>query len=467
MSQEGPRGIPTPESNAENLNTDNVTEINAGSRIAVEAGTEDISDSEIPFAVAEQLNDSNRNIFEKMSHKGRDIASRAYEGLYKVPVVNRLVGKMEIAYNQFWADHHENKAIKFKEKTDGVDIQLGTFDQATKQIELTIEGLKQQKMPGAESLQVQLRDIENQRRGLLDKKDKYQSKFEKRDNKLQLYTNERDRVADKLIDYYDERMAPMEKELGNLETCRDRVDLVVAVTEARHKDEKTRLSGVEKRKVQIEEILRSIGRSEKEIKKFEAVKALDKIIADGREKMKKEMASLARRKAEINKTVAKVDKKANPYRDKREKFIRIKQGRPVEMNMSARQKGVNNKFEEKTKGYTRAEGEEPPSGKFEEVPEPAEEEESNETAENFEVSRYVSDWNAVLKDKYKNDASKEMVDVKDFIKMTGLAGSYKLEPSDFMKIMGRYYKLKKMPTGKLNAEADSFVEMLGIVRNKI
>jgi len=224
---------------------------------------------------------------------------------------------------------------------------------------------------------------------------------------------------------------------------------------------------VEKRKVQIEEALRSIGRSEKEIKKFEAVKALDKIIVDGREKMKKEMANLARRKAEINKTVAKVDKKANPYRDKREKFVRIKQGRPVEMNMSARQRGVDNKFEEQTRGHTRAEGEEPPSGKFEEVPEPAEGEESNETAENFEVSRYVFDWNAVLKDKYKNDASKEMVDVQDFIKTTGLAGSYKLEPSDFMKILGRYYKLKKMPTGKLNAEANGFIEMLEIVRNKI
>ncbi len=53
------------------------------------------------------LSNENKSFFEKMSDKGIKIAGRVYKGLYDIPIINRVVGKLEIAYNQFWIDRHQ------------------------------------------------------------------------------------------------------------------------------------------------------------------------------------------------------------------------------------------------------------------------------------------------------------------------------------------------------------------------
>lgn len=108
--------------------------------------------------------------------------------------------------------------------------------------------MKSQNIPGVESLQLKIKVIDQQKINLLNEKDKVQSKFEARENKAKLYTNERDRVADKLIGRYNEKLEPMEKELESLQTCKDQADLVIAVTEVKHKEQIAKLDGIEKRK---------------------------------------------------------------------------------------------------------------------------------------------------------------------------------------------------------------------------
>jgi len=67
------------------------------------------------------------------------------------------------------------------------------------------------------------------------KKIKKQSKFEAIDNKLKLYTNERDRVADKLIGRYEEKLKPMEAELERLQNFNNKIDLMVVAAEVKIK----------------------------------------------------------------------------------------------------------------------------------------------------------------------------------------------------------------------------------------
>ena len=204
MSFEKPPTTPTPEQPEERKPTPEVGVKN-----------EEKSKEYIPEEIAEKapdyLNSDNRSFFRKMSEGGREIANQAYEGLYKIPGVDRVVGKMEIAYNEFWMHRHEEKAIEFKNKIDGFEVKIGSFDQSKKEIESVIENLKQQNIPGAESLQIKVRDIERQKMDLLNEEDRIHTKFEARENKMKLYASERDRVADKLIGRYNEKLEPMEK----------------------------------------------------------------------------------------------------------------------------------------------------------------------------------------------------------------------------------------------------------------
>lgn len=412
------------------------------------------------------LNTDNQHFFEQMPQKARNIANQVYEGLYNIPVVNRVVGKMEIAYNQFWLDRHEEKAIKFKEKTEGLDIRIGSFDQSKAEIESAIIDLQRQNIPGIESLQVKLRDIETSKLDLLNERDKYQSKFEKKDNKVKLYTNERDRVADKLIDYYGENLEPMEKELENLETCMDRVDLLEAVMVARHREQSAKLTNIEKRKTQIEEALKNTGMSDKEIAKFEAIETLDDLLIEGRADMSNEKENLARRKAEINKRVAKVDANANPYRDKREEFLRIKENRPVKIEMAGRKRGRDSNVIETTRGHTRGESEETALEREIEVPDTETVEISEEMTDQYEITQYVSGWNTLITERYKKEAPKKTIDVKDFLKATGLREHFKLDSKDFVKIIEKYYKFRKIPTNTLNADMKALLEFVERIKKE-
>jgi len=287
------------------------------------------------------LNSENQSFLSRMSEGGKKLANQAYEGLYKIPGVNRVVGKLEITYNQFWIDKHEEKAVDFKNKMDGLALKASAFEQSKKEIESAIEDLKSQNIPGVEyeSLQLKIKIIDQQKINLLNEKDKAQSKFEARENKAKLYINERDRVADKFIGRYNEKLKPMEKEIENLQTCKDQVDLDIAVTEVKHKEQIAKLDGIEKRKAQVEEALRKTGMSEKEIGKFEAIKTLAGFLADSREKIRLEKENLAQRKAKINEKIARVDAKANPYRDKREEFTRVKEGRSIKIEVATRERG--------------------------------------------------------------------------------------------------------------------------------
>lgn len=396
-------------------------------------------------ATTANLNPENQGFFSKMSEKGKSLAGKFYEGLYKIPGVNRIVGKMEIAYNQFWADKHETKAADLKGKMDAMDLGMNVLGQSKKEIEDVIENLKQQKMPGVESLQLKLRDIDQKKVELQNKKDKIQTKFEYRDDKKKLYTNERDRVADKLIGRYNEKLEPMERDLERLQDSKDRIDLQIAATEIKHKESMTKLADQEKRKNQLENALRATGMSDRQVKNFEAVKVLDTLLADGREKIRIEKEDLVRRKAEINQKIAKVDAKANPYRDKKGEFARVKERRPIEMKVETRKREEGFDGEEEVGAKTR-----------EEVETSETEKEKHQEA----LGIYLFGWNTFLLEKYGKGiiSSGELIDYDKFLKETGLSKNNKVDFEDFKNILGKYYKVAKLPKDKFSKNIDEFFD---------
>lgn len=448
MSFEKPSTTPTPEQRKPKASTPEAAE-NQESRTE-QAGRE------ANERTLSNLSPENQNFFRRMSEGGRRIASRVYEGLYKIPGVNRVVGKIEIAYNQFWMDRYQGKAVEMKNKIDGLDLRISALDQSKKEIESVIENLRQQNIPGAESLQLKLQDIERQRMELLNKRDNIQTRFEAIDNKAKLYTNARDRIADRLIGYYEEKLRPMEAELERLGTYKDEIDLREAVTEAKHKEQLLKLDDIEKKKAQIEEALRGAGMSKKAIRRFEAVKQLERIIAENREKIRIEKENFARQKAETERKIARVDARANPYRDKREEFARVKEGRPIKIDIAARKRGEAFRGREEIRTHRR---EEAVSEEQEVLTKTIETEtetarEKGRDGERRQTIAYIDSWNAYLREKYKNAG----IDAEDFLEATGLSANDLLDFKDFKNILGRYLKFRKLSIDQFHRSIDRFFE---------
>lgn len=417
------------------------------------------------------LNPENKGFFGRMSERAKNLADKVYEGLYKIPVVNKIIGRMEIAYNQSGIDNHETLADYFKNVTDVLDSKIGKLQQSKEKFELNIEELKSQNIPGAASLQLRIKILDQEIINSLNKKDIAQSQLEAYQKKAEIYTNERDRVANKFIEGYDKKLQPLQKTLENLQTDKDQADLDIAVMEEKHNKFKATAALNEKTKIDIENNCRGIGMKEKDIKKFEAVKQLELFLAGNRENMRLEKENLAKVKAEINKKIAKVDAKANPYRDKREKFVRIKGGRPIEMNVPIRKRGIEYTDTEEITSGTRAEN----SGRYESPPRAHERESSIDTvvetvedSERLKTKDYISGWNAYLQEKYSpatNFLKGEIIDINDFVRSTRLSAEYKMDFKDFKNILTKYYKLKKIPANKLNENIDKFfVEKIKINR---
>ncbi|MCX6736788.1 MAG: hypothetical protein NTW73_01745 [Candidatus Parcubacteria bacterium] len=420
--------------------------------------------------IADCLSPENKNFYSKMSDRGKTLMGKIYEGIYRIPGVNRVVGKLEIAYDQSRMDRHSKKASDLKNKMDGLDLEISSLDGRKTEIASFIEQQKTSVDPSFQrelaKLQLESTKLGQQKNGLLSKKEGIRSRFDSQDNTTKLFTNRRDAIADKLINRYNEKLVPMEKELEQLHTQQKELNFLIAITDAKDNQLLKALDDEEKEKSEKEDALRGFGRTEKQIKI--AVRDIDLRIAKCRKQIMTQREAITQRKDEINSKIAKTDAKANPYRDKREEFIRIKSGRPLIIKVEDRERAKEFKGEEKIVAHSVEERSETvetplkettkPETKAETKPE-TKAETKKEDKETIEVSSLISDWNEYFKKKSGEKSPIEPIDLEDFLKKAKkplLSGDTKLGFKDYKEILRGYYDCKNVS----KASMDKFGEII-------
>lgn len=391
----------------------------------------------------------NKNFFEKMSEKGKKVVSKIYEGVYKVPVFNRILAKLEIAYKDFWIDYYEEKNFKSKEKINDLKFSIEAWEKSKKEIENVIDDLKKQNMPGVSSLESKLREIDNKIIDLSNERDKIQLDIEIKNNRIDLYKESRNRIADRFIERYEEKLQPIQKELEKLENLKNKTDLAIAATEIKHKEILAKLDDIEKKKNQVEEALRKTGMSEKEIKNFGTVKELERILEEGRLKIRKEKEELLKRKGEIENKIILANEKASSYINKKEKFIRIKNRENVREENEENYISTEDQEEKRIyEVYDRDSSLKTEESSYEIM----------EKEERFELSDIIKNWNNFLKEKYNEEAVN--IDLKDFLLATDLSEKQKLNFEDFKNILDKYLRYRKLPREQFEESIDAFYEKI-------
>ncbi len=410
----------------------------------------------------------------RASDKAREslskIPGKAAEGIYNLPGVARFLGKMEITYNQFWADKHEEKALGLKDKMDDFDLKSKTLSGAQKDLEDKIENFKKSGFPVG-SLSLNLRDIKRQEEEITKKRNSTQSKFEARDDSRKGYISERDRVADKLINRYEDELKPFEKTIENLKISRDQLDLASTISEIKNEQQEERFKQLEQDIKVTEEALRASGKREWTIGRDKTLKLVRAEVINGRKEIATTKENIAKERFEINRKIAEADEKANPLRDKRGEFIRIKQRRPIDIDVKTRKKEENVSFEEEIKDHKREESsenkpEETPEGPFEDGQEEIEELEIKEV---LPLTVLVSIWNNYLKNSSKAErAQTKLIKVEDFQKVQQMFGNnVELSFKDFRKTLESYYKIKNILIVKeiFNKDFGKFEDKSKIFKN--
>ncbi len=408
---------------------------------------------------------------ESTIQRARQIAGAAYEGSYAVPGARRVVGKLGTAYNQAWINWHERREVnaigkwgrhnRRTEANDGTrktllpllkdeSIALGT----RKEIELRLSRL------GAKDAEID------------NKKDKAQTKAEKRENKARIYANRRDDIADRLIAQYDKKLAPRERQLEEEKYEFARFKLREAAQEVYIKKdlEKARLKEEELKRMNI--ALRAAGRPEREIRANGT--ELEKVIESLRQGVAERRRVLAKERSRLEARIAKYDAKAAPYRDKRDRFIRIKERRPIETGIPARAAKESLSERETIGAHERTPAAEATASTAGEASEAGRAPQENSPAapeggkRHLSLETYGARWEQFLRNAYgdkefdrmKRSGDVSSTDFDDLAKEAGLPSDEILEPEQFKNLFGLYRNLKKPGTNDGFHRIDEFMKRI-------
>lgn len=419
----------------------------------VRQSVQELVTSEEVTDTAEILSPKNASIFEKMSAGGKVIATGIYEGLKNIPGAKWLVGKIGIAYNEKRMFGEETKAAKLKTELDTLSNKSIKLAASKKGIETIANRLEQKNIPGSEAIRLKLREIDNEINSLQNKQDTVQSKIEAKNNKISIFSNKRDSIANKLISHYEEKLAPLEENLARLETSRDQLELIASVAQARYAEQKIRMTDIENEKNNIESLLRDYGMSESEIKNDEAVRALGEEITAGQKSIRLEEEDMAKRKAHINKKIAGADAKANPHRDNRDAFVRVKQGRPMEIELTERTREKDSDLSEDVSSNVRLENTD--------VTEYPEDLAENVNKPKFTMQSAVLNWNRYLSTIADQEEARSLhIDENLFLLAIKSTAEVTLGAENFKQVFVSYLKYKKVATLGTNKTIDSFLESI-------
>jgi len=387
----------------------------------------------------------NKGFFSKLSSSAKEIMSNAYEGVYMTPGLNKTVGKMEIAYNQFWIDRKERKAGKVKDRMDALDIKNESLSAVKTEIGDAVKTLREIGLGGTSSLLTKAKEIGKSILKNENKLDKLQGKIEEKENEVKIFTNKRDAIADRLITHYEKKLSPIEGKLVVLEERRNEIELFCIASEVKIDEQKAKIKKVEDARSKIEKSYISAGFKDRQIQKNDVIRELNEQINSLYCHIQIEQAKIAARREEINEKIAKINKKAEPYRNRKNEFIRIKDSRPIDFGLKERKYTNEFKSTEATKGHPR----EDEGSRYYENENISNNEQESIYGQSYEgmdkISNLINNFNDLLLKEKMGDIA---IDPRELFRATALREGTQITFKNFFRIVEQYYKAKKVGKDK-------------------
>jgi hypothetical protein len=229
-----------------------------------------------------------------------------------------------------------------------------------------------------------------------------------------------------------------------LEDNQNKVELGCISSEIKLGQLQEQLKALEAQKIRIEKSLTSNGFSERQTQKNEAVKELGRLINARYTNIQIENARIVERRRQVNERVAKIDKKVAPYRNRKDEFIRIKDNRPLKIDLEERNYPPEFKSTENVTPHPRSDSEDRYYTESERTSSNARMETSYAGFENNEdLSVVTAKFNRFISSSRAEVSL--LVDPNDFSSATNFPGNRSISIKDFKRLLEQYYKIKRIP----------------------
>lgn len=404
------------------------------------------------------LSDTSREVLEGLSGKAKEFAGDIYESLDKAKEENRLIAKAEIAFDQVWVDKHGEKAAKWKEKVALEEVKIDLKDKEIlsqkekfkKNIELLDEIAKEhpkrvlqiekQKLRLKTERNKQVQALERNKQEAQKKKEEYQLKLDVKEQKAKNWVEKRNLVAEKMINHYDEKLKPLEKDYQKIENAKKEQELVITIQEVRMDQRANRIANVEESLAELREEHQNKNLFQKIFKRNPSLSILADVIKDEKRELFKEQKRLFEMKEgtiKYNERLAKLNEKAAPFIRRRGEFDRVITGEDTytkklenkKLEKEAKYdfvKNVSNKlYNENTRKHHKK------APKYE-----------NPTTELVNLDTLLEDWIKDIKHFYKSSIEYDLwggkLKKKRFYKVIGFNKEKGLTYEQFSKLASKY-----------------------------
>jgi hypothetical protein len=266
-----------------------------------------------------------KSFFGQMSEKGQSAAAALYEGIGKIPGVQRLTSTLGIAFNQAFINCHENGAANKTEQLQDIATKITAIETDSAKLESAIADLRRLGSPGLEGMERKAIELDEKKIKLLKDKGLVSDKLNSRLEKMESFTRSRDAIADNMIGVYGEKLESAERKVSGLENDREIAETDLETASTMHAQELRKLDQEAEKLKKVAEVYASAGWGLGDIKKME------KRIAEDREKIQKSEAELQKRMDTIAEKIKKAKDRTTPYKAKRDEFTRLKTRSSIEI----------------------------------------------------------------------------------------------------------------------------------------
>lgn len=349
-----------------------------------------------------------------------------------------LFNRVEAAFNNKLMKWHEDKSINIAQKLDGAKNKLLGFEQGKKAFEQNLAGLEKHRQMGIStlateaSIKKQMRELEERMATAQADVNKYQSKLESRNNKMAGYSEARDGACNSLINRYDEKLKPWEKQAETIKNYSENLAAEIDRNAFQRDQIKNQINDFQ------QEYQRFMGRREMRV-------ALSGLMTQ-LETYNNNINNIKKEKSVMDGRIARAEDRANVYRDKKDKLATYTKRRPGTI-----EGGEKKHFE------PHSEGEEIKIEKNKK--ESAEDDLGKEGPEKeIDTQSWLRKWNEYLKNE-KSVAEGDLINESVWQKWIGRTDGV-INFNDFKEELDRYYGIKRlnMPRANFMDNIDDFAK---------
>lgn len=290
------------------------------------------------------LGTENKTRFERLSEGAKNFAAKLYEVSGASGAVEKArissVDRLKVMYDSALYDWHDKKAEKWSSKLYACDARIGSINDQIEDSQKSFQSMRDQYSEIAPSLEQKVqREIMGLRRQLEtlgNKKDRFQSKLEFRNNKKAIYEGKRKEIVRDVSERIQERLEPYERRIETLQGQKDELD--------------TQIGNLENMRVKLAEDLKELEEKKKVANwiELEQLKFLIGKTKEEQKKIKNYISPKIKGRQQIEEMLVPLYRKANSWRDKQVMFHRISQretiyeetGERVEVPIDLKRRGV-------------------------------------------------------------------------------------------------------------------------------